>query len=306
MKSAAFLLLKDFLKDAPEELARGLTSAAELLERARTAPAGKTLPTAVPALEGLLPGGLPRGEIVEICSFSGGFSIPPAPPRRVLYSTGRFSLALSLLAAATSVGEAAALVDLGDHFDPQAAEAAGVSLPRLLWLRPRTLRQALLSAETAVTAGIPFVLLDLGLAASKISLRQRARHDFAFLRLARAARAHDTALAVLSPRRTTGAAARVVLAAAGARPAWSRLPHAASVPLLLGLAARLVPEKLPFHRPAAAEFLPLRLEETISANEKTTNSDRQSPSYGHVEATTRGALRAGTSKLARRETGGRA
>ncbi len=317
MKSAAFLLLNDLLKGAPGEPARGLTSAAELLERARAAPAGSTLLTAVPALEGLLPGGLPRGEVVEICSFSGGFStypggfsIPPGPPERVppgrvLYSTGRFSLALSLLAAATSAGEAAALVDLGDHFDPQAAEAAGASLPRLLWLRPRTLRQALLAAETAVTAGVPFVLLDLGLAAFRISLRERARHDFAFLRLSRAARAHDTALVVLSPRRTTGAAARVVLAASGARPAWSR-PRAASVPLLLGLAARLVPEKLPFHRPAAAEGLELRLQETISANEETNNSDRQSPSYGRVEATTRGTLRAGTSKLARRETGGRA
>lgn len=287
MKSAAFLLLKDFLKDAPEELARGLTSAAELLERARTAPAGKTLPTAVPALEGLLPGGLPRGEIVEITG---------------PHSSGRFSLALSLLAAATSVGEAAALVDLGDHFDPQAAEAAGVSLPRLLWLRPRTLRQALLSAETAVAAGIPFVLLDLGLAASKISLRQRARHDFAFLRLARAARAHDTALAVLSPRRTTGAAARVVLAASGARPAWSRLPRAGSVPLvplLLGLAARLVPEKLPAHRPGAAGALPLRLEETISAKEESIESNRRDPSYGHVEASAPGMREAAKRSRAR-------
>jgi len=279
VKSAAFLLLNDFLKGAPGELARGLTSAAELLERARAAPAGSTLPTAVPALEGLLPGGLPRGDLVEITG-----------PR----SSGRYSLALSFLAAATSVGEAAALVDLGDHFDPQAAEAAGVSLPRLLWLRPRTLRQTLLSAETAVAAGIPFVLLDLGLAASRISLRERARHDFAFLRLARAARAHDTALVVLSPRRTTGAAARVVLAASGARPSWS-LPYAASVPLgplLLGLAARLVPEKLPAHRPAAAGFLPLRLEEIISANEETITSDRQSPSYGHVEASARGTRQA--------------
>jgi len=290
VKSAAFLLLNDFLKGAPGESARSLTSAADLLERARAAPAGNTLPTAVPALEGLLPGGLSRGEVVEITG---------------PHSSGRFSLALSLLAAATSVGEAAALVDLGDHFDPQAAEAAGASLPHLLWIRPRTLRQALLAAETAVTAGVPLVLLDLGLAASKISLRERARHDVAFLRLSRAARAHDTALVVLSPRRTTGAAARVVLAASGARPAWG-LPRAGSLPLLLGLAARLVPEKLPLHRPAAAGDLELRIQETISSKEESMESDRRDPSYDHVEAMTRGTLRAGTSKLARRETGGRA
>src|SRR5262249_57952407 len=33
-------------------------------------------------------------------------------------SSGRFSIAVQALAAATSAGEAAALVGLGDHFDP--------------------------------------------------------------------------------------------------------------------------------------------------------------------------------------------
>ena len=277
MKSLALPILKDFLKGAPEELARRLTSAADLLERARAAPAGSTLPTAVPALEGLLPGGLPRGEMVEISG---------------LYSTGRFSLALSLLAAATEAGEAAALVDLGDHFDPQAAEAAGVSLPRLLWLRPRTLRQALLSAETAVTAGVPLVLLDLGLAPSKLSLAQRARPDVAFLRLARAARAHDTALVVLAPRRATGAAARVVLAAERARPFWHRGEREASTPLLLGLSARLVPEKLPGHRPGTAKVLKLQMEGTISSKEENVEGNRRDPSYGRVEASAPGTREA--------------
>ena len=292
MKSLALPILKAFLRDAPEELARRLTSAADLLERARAAPAGSTLPTAVPALEGLLPGGLPRGEMVEICSFPGGVSIPPDPPRRLLHSTGRFSLALSLLAAATEAGEAAALVDLGDHFDPQAAEAAGVSLPRLLWLRPRTLRQALLSAETAVTAGVPLVLLDLGLASSKLSLAQRARPDVAFLRLARAARAHDTALVVLAPRRATGAAARVVLAAERARPFWHRGEREASTPLLLGLSARLVPEKLPGHRPGTAKVLKLQMEGTISSKEENVEGNRRDPSYGRVEASAPGTREA--------------
>ena len=287
MKSLALPILKAFLRDAPEELARRLTSAADLLERARAAPAGSTLPTAVPALEGLLPGGLPRGEMVEISG---------------LYSTGRFSLALSLLAAATEAGEAAALVDLGDHFDPQAAEAAGVSLPRLLWLRPRTLRQALLSAETAVKAGVPLVLLDLGLAPSKLSLAQRARPDVAFLRLARAARAHDTALVVLAPRRATGAAARAVLAAERARPFWHRGEREASTPLLLGLSGRLVPEKLPGHRPGTAKVLKLQMEGTISSKEENVEGNRRDPSYGRVEASapgTREAVKAVPRSLSR-------
>src|SRR4029453_10471558 len=54
------------------------------------------LPTQVPALDRLLSGGLPRGGMVELSG------------RR---SCGRFSVGISALAAATSCGEAAALVD---------------------------------------------------------------------------------------------------------------------------------------------------------------------------------------------------
>jgi hypothetical protein len=170
---------------------------------------------------------------------------------------------------AAATGEAAALVDLGDHFDPQAAEAAGVSLPRLLWLRPRTLRQALLSAETAVTAGVPLVLLDLGLAPSRLSLAQRARPDVAFLRLARAARAH--ARPSSSSRPGAGAAARIVLAAERARPFWHRGEREASPPLLLGLSARLVPEKLPGHRPGAAEAVALCAADALPGDRLPSN-----------------------------------
>ena len=71
------------------------------------------IPTMVPALDRLLCGGLPRGGFVELSG------------RR---SCGRFSIGIAALASATSRGEAAALVDLGGHLDPQAAEAAGVEL----------------------------------------------------------------------------------------------------------------------------------------------------------------------------------
>ena len=68
------------------------------------------LATAVPALDRLLDGGLPRGQLVELV---GG------------RTSGRFSTLLAALAAATGVGEAAALVDLGDGLDPEAAAAPG-------------------------------------------------------------------------------------------------------------------------------------------------------------------------------------
>jgi RecA/RadA recombinase len=39
------------------------------------------------------------------------------------------------------MGEAVALIDLGDHFDPRVAEANGVDLRRLLWIRPKTIKK---------------------------------------------------------------------------------------------------------------------------------------------------------------------
>jgi hypothetical protein len=152
-------------------------------------------------------------------------------------SSGRFSVALSALAATTQTGEAAALVDPGDHFDPQGAAAAGAELSRVLWLRPRGLKPALAAAETVLATGFALVVLDLGLS----RIFRRRFDDAVWLRLARRARFHDTALLVLAPYRITGTAARIVLAADAARAAWDRSRQ--SVSLLDGLSSRLVLEK---------------------------------------------------------------
>ncbi len=82
-------------------------------------PAPETVPTGVAEVDALT-AGLPRGALTEICG--------PA-------SSGRTSLLLSLLAAATGRGEVCALVDATDAFDPHSAAAAGVELKRLLWVR---------------------------------------------------------------------------------------------------------------------------------------------------------------------------
>jgi len=67
-----------------------------------------------------LTGGLPRGALTEIYGAA---------------SSGRTSLMMSALAAATARAELCALIDATDCFDPQSAEAAGVELDRLLWIR---------------------------------------------------------------------------------------------------------------------------------------------------------------------------
>ena len=101
------------------QLARTLTqalpsSAAGLLDEYAAGPTG------VPALDTRLLGGFPRGQLSELVG-----------PR----SSGRTSLLLRLLAAATARGELVALVDALDMFDVESAATAGVDLERLLWIR---------------------------------------------------------------------------------------------------------------------------------------------------------------------------
>lgn len=196
--------------------------------------------TAVPALDRLLDGGLPRGHLVELVGSR---------------TSGRFSAVLAALAAATSVGEAAALVDLGDSLDPATAEAMGADLRRLLWLRPLDLKQALAAAEMVLASGFPLVAVDLGTP----PVRGGRGLEAAWLRLARAAKAHGAALLVASPYRVSGTAAGVVLKAERARAAWQG--EDGSLRLLGGAASRLQIEKHRRHLPGRSEELKLTLGE---------------------------------------------
>ena len=82
-------------------------------------PAPEMAPSGIPAIDALT-GGLPRGCLTEVCG--------PA-------SSGRTSLLLAALAAATRRGEFSVVVDASDTLDPHSAAAAGVELERLLWVR---------------------------------------------------------------------------------------------------------------------------------------------------------------------------
>src|SRR5947208_392578 len=93
----------------------GVTAASRLEMR----PAPKMVSTGIHAMDALT-GGLPRGCLTEIFG--------PA-------SSGRSSVLLAALAAATQRQEVCALVDVTNAFDPQSAAAARVVLDRLLWVR---------------------------------------------------------------------------------------------------------------------------------------------------------------------------
>lgn len=116
--SRPFLFDSDVLRcvSALPKLA-GVTPASRL--EIRSAP--ERVSSGVPQIDALA-GGLPRGCLTEICG---------AP------SSGRTSLLLAALAAATNRDEICALVDAGDTFDPVSAATADVELTRLLWVRCR-------------------------------------------------------------------------------------------------------------------------------------------------------------------------
>ncbi|HEX3352236.1 MAG TPA: hypothetical protein VHS34_05395 [Terriglobales bacterium] len=93
----------------------GVTPASRLTVR----PSPEMVSSGVREIDGLT-GGLPRGCLSEICGSA---------------SSGRTSVLLAALAAATQRQEVCALVDTTDALDAISAAAAGIDLERLLWVR---------------------------------------------------------------------------------------------------------------------------------------------------------------------------
>ena len=90
----------------------------------------------------------PRGAIAEVVGAD---------------SSGRTTIAHSLLAASTSTGEICAFVDTYDSFDPVSAAAGGVVLSQLVWIRcGKNAEHALKVADLLIHAGgFGVVVLDL-------------------------------------------------------------------------------------------------------------------------------------------------
>src|ERR1700685_4475356 len=92
----------------------GVTPASRL----KAFPSPEMVSSGIPAIDALT-GGLPRGCLTEVCG--------PA-------SSGRTSMLLAALAAATQRHEVCALVDISDAFNPHSAAAAGGDFEKLFWV----------------------------------------------------------------------------------------------------------------------------------------------------------------------------
>ena len=108
-----------------------------------------------------LAGGLPRGCLTEICGTA---------------SSGRTSVMLSALAAATHRGEYCALIDASDALDPQSVAASKIDLDRLLWVRCNDDALKSSAKDRKQTSGIP-TARELGFPSSGFDFEKKNPHD---------------------------------------------------------------------------------------------------------------------------------
>ena len=119
----------------------------------RTRPEMPVIPTGIDTLDKEI-GGIPCGAITELISPAG-------------ISSGKTSLQTQLLASA-SKEQFCALIDATDSFDPKSAQAAGVNLKRLLWVRcsshgMKALEQAFKCADLLIqgSSGFGLIVVDV-------------------------------------------------------------------------------------------------------------------------------------------------
>jgi hypothetical protein len=163
----------------------------------------ETVLTGIPEIDALA-GGFPRGALTEICG-------PPC--------SGRTTVLLSALASRTAEAEVCALIDARDSFDPRSAEAAGVELQQLLWVRCHGLDQSLRAADLLIQGGgFGFIALDLSDVAP-----ETVRHVplNAWFRFRRAVEDTSTVLLVLEQESNAKTCASLVLRMSMKGAKWS-------------------------------------------------------------------------------------
>ena len=185
------------------------------------------VPTSIPDLDARLGGGIPRGHISQFIG-----------PR----SSGRLAIVLSALAGSTLRGEAVALVDPLDMFDPVSASTGGIDFSRMLWVRGQAFGSSRISltceygtlqksVDRAVKAlnlilqagGFGLVVLDL----AEVSAQVLRRLPFTtWLRLHRVIEGSETACVLIGSESIARSAGGVTVQLASGSGAWRPEPGA--------------------------------------------------------------------------------
>ena len=165
--------------------------------------------TGVEILDEQLGGGIARGHLSEIVG-----------PR----SSGRTTVLCRMFRAAADRGEAIALIDSCDRFDPASASASGVDLTKLLWVRERGDAPRALKAMNLVlqAGGFGLVAFDI---ADVPSMTLRQFPYTTWMRIARAIEGSQTAAVVIAAERIARSPGGVTIALESApdvsRAQWS-------------------------------------------------------------------------------------
>ena len=168
-------------------------------------PAVELMPIGIPEVD-KLSGGIPRGAITEL--------LGPA-------SSGRTTLLLSALSAATANEEVCALIDTNDSFDATSAAAARVAFDQLLWIRcGSNVDHAIQATDLLLqSSGFGLVALDLG----DVDPRQSRRVPLSWwFRFRRAIENTPTSLLVISRDPNARSCASLVFELRRDNVDWSR------------------------------------------------------------------------------------
>ena len=166
----------------------------------------KRFATGIPALDQPCGGGLPLGRICEL----------------VVGSSGGAAVLQAVLGRLNET-ETGAVVDPANAFDVASAQAAGVDLSRILWVRPNTHDDAFRAAELVLQSQV-FAVVGLYLPYSRENRVKAA----AWVRLDRAARASQTLVLSLSHTATVGPFAALVVEVTRCQPRWRGLTSSQS------------------------------------------------------------------------------
>jgi hypothetical protein len=139
-------------------------------------PSPEVFPTGIATLDRQI-GGIPQGALTQIYALES-------------LSSGKTALLVSLMAQLTRRRQFCALVDASDCFDPVSAEAGGMNLARVLWVRCaaksriKSLEQAFKAADILLqNGGFALMAVDLGNVEEKLVRKVPLTTWFRFARV---------------------------------------------------------------------------------------------------------------------------